>query len=208
MMEVFKDLEQGTEEWRSIRCGLPTASMFATILAKGRDGGASATRRTYLHKLAGEIITGEPAESFSNHHTERGHVHEMEARQLYAFVADEEPEQIGFIRNGRKGCSPDALIGGIGLLELKSKLPHLVIDLILKDRAPSEHIAQVQGQLWVAEREWCDICIYWPRMPIFIKRIARDESYIRKLSDAVDLFNEELDEVVAKIKAYGLKDAA
>jgi hypothetical protein len=208
MIEVFSDLKQGTEEWRLARAGLPTASMFATILAKGRDGGSSATRRTYLHKLAGEVLTEEPAEGFSNHHMERGHAHEIEARRTYAFIADAEPEQVGFIRNGRKGCSPDALIGGNGLLELKSKLPHLVVDLILKDKAPSEHIAQVQGQLWVAEREWCDICVYWPRMPIFIKRIARDEDYIRKLSDAVDLFNEELDEVVTKIKAYGLKDAA
>ena len=208
MIEIFKDIEQGTYEWRLARCGLPTASMFATILAKGREGGASKTRRDYLHKLAGEIITGEPSESFSNRHMERGHVHEEEARQLYAFVSDEEPEQVGFIRNGRKGCSPDAQIGAYGLLELKSKLPHIVIDLIIKDKAPSEHVAQVQGQLWVAEREWCDICVYWPRMPIFIKRVNRDEDYIKKLSDAVDVFNDELDEVVAKIRAYGVREEA
>ena len=30
-------------------------------------------RQTYLYKMAGEIITGEPAESYSNHHMERGH---------------------------------------------------------------------------------------------------------------------------------------
>lgn len=201
-MEVFT-CEQGSAEWFSCRAGIPTASEFATVMASGRDGGASKTRRTYMLKLAGEIITGQPSESYSNAHMERGHEMEPEARDLYAFTRRVEPELVGFIRNGNKGGSPDSLIGNSGMLEIKTKLPHLLIDLLLKDEFPPDHKAQCMGNLWVSEREWIDIACYWPGLPLFVKRATRDEDYIAKLSDAVDQFNAELAEVVERVRRYG-----
>jgi hypothetical protein len=192
MMEVF-DFDQGSDAWHRARLGIPTASEFATLIARGKDGGDSKTRRTYLYKLAGEIITGEPMESYSNAHMERGKAMEDEARDAYAFIANVEPQRVGFIRNGRKGASPDSLIGDAGMVEIKTKLPHLMVELILRGEFPPEHVAQCQGQLWVAEREWVDIAVYWPGFPLFVKRATRDEAYIRKLASAVDDFNAELD---------------
>ena len=54
------------------RAGIPTASEFHTVMAKGKGWRKPNTRKTYLLKLAGEIITGEPMESFTNAHMERG----------------------------------------------------------------------------------------------------------------------------------------
>lgn len=208
MPEVF-DFPQNSEEWLLARLGIPTASQFGTILAKGRDGKSpSLTRRTYMHKLAGEIITGRPAENYSNGYMERGHLVEPEARDAYAFMRDCEPEPVGFIRSGRAGASPDSLIGNVGLLEVKSKAPHLWIEAMLRENFPPEHVAQVQGQLWISEREWCDLAIYFPGMPLQIYRACRDEDYITNLSHAVDAFNEELDCIVARVRAYGNPDAA
>ena len=197
MIQVH-DMAQGTPEWHAVRLGLPTASQFATIMAKGRAGEPSKTRQTYLYKLAGERLTGEPMDSFSNHHMERGHEMEPQAREFYAFLRDAEPEQVGFITNGPKGCSPDSLIGGDGMLEIKTKLPHLLIAAHESEGFPSEHWAQCQGQLWVAEREWVDLICYWPRMQPLIVRAHRDEVFIKRLSDAVDQFNDELAALVAK----------
>jgi hypothetical protein len=205
MLTVY-DCEQGSEDWFRARMGIPTASEFGTVLAP-RAGSEGKMRRTYLHKLAGEIITGEPMERYGNAHMDRGHEMEAEARSLYAFMSDADPTQIGFLRNGQKGCSPDSLIGDAGMLEIKTKLPHLLIDCILKDDFPAEHKAQCQGALWVAEREWVDIAVYWPRMPLFVKRAYRDEEYISKLSDAIDAFNADLAAVVDRIKAYGVEPA-
>lgn len=198
-MQIFRDLEQGTDAWRQVRSGIPTASAFKSLLAKGEGK----TRATYMKKLAGEVITGQPAENFTNSYTDRGHAVEDEARNLYAFVSGQEPEQVGFIRNGNKGVSPDSLIGASGMLEIKSQAPHLLIDTLLADKFPSEHVAQCQGALWVAEREWIDLVVYFPGMPVFTKRAHRDEAYIRDLSKAVDIFNAELAELVAKIRAMG-----
>lgn len=205
--EVFT-CEQNSDEWYRLRAGIPTSSEFATVMAegKGKDGKKtgreSATRMTYMRKLCGEIITGEPMENYSNWHMERGREMEPEARAMYAFTTDAEPELVGFIRNGNKGASPDALLGGDGLLEIKTKLPHLLIDCILKGAFPPEHMAQCQGQLWVAEREWLDLVCYWPRMPLFVKRLYRDEKYIEGLSAAVDQFCTELLDMVARVKCY------
>lgn len=195
--------EQGSPEWFAVRAGMPTASEFATVMASGRGGGESKTRRTYMLKLAGELLTGEPMESYSNAHMERGKAMEAEARDLYSFLHDVEPEQVGFLVNGAKGCSPDSLIGADGMAEIKTKLPHLQLDVLLRGEMPPEHKAQCQGQLWVAEREWVDFVSYWPRLPLFVKRTYRDEAYIKQLSDAVDAFNDELAALVDQIKHMG-----
>lgn len=202
------DGEQNSADWALARAGIVTASQFKTVLANGRGGGESITRRKYLYTLAGELITGEPAESYSNHHMQRGHEMEGEARDFYAYLRDQEPQRVGFIRNGRKGASPDSLIGSDGVLEIKTAIPSVLIELLVKDQFPPEHKAQTQGQLWIAERDWVDICVYWPGIPPLIKRAGRDEKYISELSSAVGQFTEELDELVEKIRAYGIERAA
>jgi len=117
------DCEQGSELWFQCRAGIPTASEFSTVMARGKDGGASITRLKYMRQLAGEILTGEPApEGYSNAYMARGHELEDEARSLYAFMRDAEPQRVGFIRNGQKGASPDSLIGDTSGLE-KDQLP-------------------------------------------------------------------------------------
>ena len=194
---IIFDCEQGSPEWFECRLGIPTASMFSAILAEGQGK----TRRTYMLKLLGEQITGEMQESYSNQHMERGQIMEEDARNAYSLVTDLDPVLVGFIRNGDVGCSPDSLVNDNGLLEIKTKLPHLQLDVLLKDEMPTEHKAQVQGQIWVAEREWCDFVSYWPKLPLFIKRIYRDQKYIDTLKSEVDRFNEEMSELKQRIES-------
>jgi len=201
------DCEQGTEPWLRARLGLPTASEFSTVMAKGKDGGKSLTRKTYMLKLAGEILTGEPMESYSNQHMERGKEQEAEAREAYELMRDVDTKQVGFIVNGDKGCSPDSLIGEDGALEIKTALPHIQVERLLKGELPPEHRAQVQGVMWVAERQWLDFVSYCPRLPLLIVRVPRDDGYIATLAGAVKEFNAELASVVDAIRtANGLAD--
>lgn len=193
------DCTQGSDEWLKVRAGCVTASEFSTVMAKGKNGADSKTRRTYMLKLIGEIMTGEPCESYTNKHMERGKEMEAEARDYYAFMTDLEPVRVGFLKNGRIGCSPDSLIGNDGMHEIKTKLPHLHLDALLAGELPPEHKAQCQGGLWIAEREWLDFQSYWPKLPPFIKRVYRDEKYIADMSKAVNDFIAELDDLMAKI---------
>lgn len=196
-MKIY-ECEQGTDEWYAARLGIPTASEFSTVMAKGEGK----TRKTYMLKLAGEQITGEPQEGYSNGHMERGKAMEAEARNLYAFLQDADIHHVGFIRNGDAGCSPDGLIGKDGMSEVKTKLPHLHIECLFRDDFPPEHKAQCQGGLWVAEREWIDLIVYWPKMPLIVKRAYRDEPYIKNLAAEVERFNADLTDVVARVRGY------
>ena len=207
MLEII-NCTQGSPEWAQARLGIPTASEFASILTKGRGGAESRTRQTYLYKLAGERLTGEVMENITSAHMERGKLMEEEARSAYSFVTGLDCETVGFLRRGQAGASPDALIGQDGLLEIKTKLPNLLIEALLKGEFPPEHKAQCQGQLWIAEREWLDLAIYWPGLPIMITRTHRDETFIAELSAAVSQFNEELDRIVTQVAAYGRLEAA
>lgn len=198
------DCVQGSPEWCAARLGLPTASEFATVMAKGEGK----TRKTYMLKLAGEILTGEPMENYTNANMERGKIMEDEARDLYSFIKNIEPQRVGFIRNGQKGCSPDSLIGDKCGLEIKTAMPHIQIDRLMKDELPPEHKAQVQGSMWVAERESWDFVSYWPKLPLFVKPVARDDGYIANLAGEVARFNDELQSVVESIRKYGAKAAA
>ncbi len=207
MIKVF-DVEQGSEAWFRARMGIPTASEFSTVLARGKSGGESKTRRTYMLKLAGEILTGEPMESYSNQHMERGKEMEAEARNLYAFLVEDSLTRVGFIQNGAKGCSPDAFVGDKGMLEIKTALPHILIDLHTRNDFPPEHFAQCQGALWVAERDWIDIAVYWPKLPLFVHRAYRNDAFIKTLSAGIDDFNTELGQIVEYMRRNGAARAA
>jgi len=199
-IQIFNDIEQGTEEWFSVRAQIPTASMFSAVIAKGRGGAPSKTRLTYMYKIAGQIISGQMTENFSTSAMERGHVMEEEARRMYEFDSGNDVNEVGFIRNGDVGCSPDGLVGDEGMIEIKSKAPHILISALLDDEMPAEHEAQVQGQMLVADRKWCDFIAYYTGMPMMVKRIYRDDEYSNKLSIELDKFNQELNELVNKIK--------
>lgn len=200
-MEIF-DVEQGGEEWYALRRGIPTASMFKVLMVKNDT---KAGRTTYLHKLAGERLSGENMENFSNAAMEDGKKKEPELLRHYAFVRDCEPMLVGFIRDGKCGCSPDALIGDDGMLEIKRAAPHILIPMRLKALAdpnyfPPEHYAQCQGGMMVSGSQWCDLIVGYPPMKPLIVRTARNESYIAELRDAIDVFDLELRRLTEKLK--------
>lgn len=198
MIEII-DCDQNSPEWIAARCGIVTASRFKDILAKGEGR----MRARYLNDLAAEICRGWPEEeTYTNAHMERGHAMEDEARRIYSLLTDNEPQRVGFVKDGRIGCSPDSLIGDEGGLEIKSALGHIQIDRLHKGVLPSEHVAQVQGSMWVTGRAWWDFVSYAAGLPPLVIRVQRDEAYIAQLAKAVDAFNNELDALVASIRTY------
>lgn len=190
-LQIF-ECEQGSDEWFQCRLGLATASEYATVMASGKGGAESKTRRTYMLKLLGERLTGQPAENYTNAYMERGKAMEAEARELYAMLTGNELRQVGFMRRGDTGCSPDSLIGDDGMLEVKTRTPHLQLDALLRDEIPPEYLTQLHGQLWVAGRVWVDLISYWPGLPPLIKRVTRNETQLTAISIAVGQFNQEL----------------
>lgn len=200
-MQIISDLKQGTPEWLQIRLGIATCSEFECLLVNGKgEAGFGAGAFTYMDTLIGERITEEAADPFTgNRHTERGHELEGIARGLYEDRYEVKTTECGIILNHGAGYSPDALVSANGLTEIKTKLPKFQVSVILADEVPKEHVPQCQGGLWISEREWIDFISYWPGMPLFVKRMYRDEVMIRRIAERVKTFYEILDERMNRV---------
>lgn len=200
-MQIIKDLEQGSPEWLAIRTGIVTMSNIGALLVNGKgEEGFGADAMTYMNTLIGERITQEIADPFTgNRHTERGHELEPKARALYEMQTDLSCEQVAIILNHGCGYSPDSLVGDNGLNEIKTKLPKYQVELILSGEVPKEHLAQCQGGLWISGREWIDFISYWPGMPLFVKRLHRDEAMISKMEERVKTFYELLEDRMNRV---------
>ncbi len=197
---------QGTPEWFAGKLGIPSCSRLSDVIAQGQ----CKSRTSYMQELALERITGEREEKYQSADMRRGNVMEPKLRAEYEWEADVDVEQVGFITNdfgfGVIGFSPDGLVGEPGTLEIKSQKPSILIDTLERNRMPPAHKAQIQGGLWVAERDWCDFVAGWVLpsgdlfLRLFTERHVRDDLYIRKLADEVECFMEDLDKLENKIR--------
>jgi hypothetical protein len=163
---IILDVEQGSPEWLAARCGLATASEFDSIQAKGKG----ITRAKYLARLAVERLRGSPlVNSYSSAAMKNGTEREPEAVALYEHRTKVWTTKVGFCRHDtlQIGASPDRLIDDDGALEVKC--PELLAHLDYMDlppgQAPTCYVAQVQGEMWICERRWCDFVSYCPDMP-------------------------------------------
>jgi putative phage-type endonuclease len=197
--------EQRTDDWFAARLGKVTASRVADVIAKTKSG-YSASRDNYMADLIVERLTGQKASSFSNAAMEWGTATEPAARAAYSAATGELVEEVGFIDHPRianSGASPDGLVGD-GLVEIKCPATATHLDTLLAGAVPSKYIAQMQWQMACTDRKFCDFASYDPRLPdhlrLFVKRVERDDAYIRMLEGEVTLFLSELEEKVTKLQ--------
>lgn len=186
------------------RCGYVTASAFKHVLAKGQGK----TRADYLRRVVTERITGIPCETFSNRHTDRGQDQEPHAKLAYEVLTGELIIPASFITHPtlRAGCTPDGLLGEDGGLEAKSVIPTVQLDTWLGGDYPTEHRAQVQGNLWLSKRAWWEFISFSKDMPEHAKhlrlyrfRVRRDDDYIANLAREVAAFDAEADKLYNRL---------
>ena len=199
-------IEQGSNEWLMQRLGKVTASRITDVLAKGKSGEA-ATREDYRTELVVQRLTNEPGESFTNAAMEWGTQTEPMARIAYEAQANVFVEQVAFVDHPRIewfGCSPDGLVGETGLLEIKCPASKTHIKYLLGGKPPAKYVPQMQCQMAVTGKEWCDFVSYDPRLPedlqLFVVRLERDEEYIKAMEAEVKKFLGEVSEMYSKLK--------
>ncbi len=102
-----------------------------------------------------------------------------------------------------KHVSPDGLVNDDGMVEIKCVIPSVHVETIISEKVPSAYWKQIQWGLHICQRKWCDFVSYSPTvvdMPIWIKRVYRDEKLIAELDEAADQFILEMLAVVEKIR--------
>jgi len=163
-------MEQGSIEWFQERAGKATASRFKDIIATIKSGEA-AVRRNYKAQLVVERLTGVAQETYTNAAMQYGTETEPLARIAYEFRTDNKVSEVGFIQHKEllAGCSPDGLIGTDGGVEIKCPFQSAVHIETLLNGMPKEHMAQIQGTLWITGRSWWDFVSFDPRLPAHLQ---------------------------------------
>jgi hypothetical protein len=188
-MIILKDLVQGSEEWLKERKGVATCSEFSNIITPSK-GEESKSLAKYAKKLALELLYDKLTENtFKSAAMLAGNELEAVARDLYQEKTFNLVEQVGFIKSdlGNFGFSPDGLVGEKGIIEIKCLEAEAHSEIILNNEMPLDYKCQVQGGLWISEREWCDFIAYnhYHKIPgkrLLIFRVKRDEEFIRSLA--------------------------
>lgn len=205
-MKVSTD-EQRSAGWFAARLGKATASNFSKVLATLKSGEA-AERRNYRVKLALERITGKQEDVFQNEAMRLGTEREPLARMAYEALTGNLVEEVGFCMHDTLECgaSPDGLIDARRGLEIKCPSAGKHFEYLRQKAEPPEYTAQIQGCMWICEREEWDFVSYCPDFPeqaqLIVRTIGRDDAYITKLAMAVETFMEEVAADVLSISNY------
>ena len=202
---MIEMIEQRSDAWFQARIGKMTASKVADVIAKTKSG-YSATRDNYMAQLICERLTGDRAEGFTNAAIQHGIDTEAYARAAYEALHDVLVDEVGFVSHPTiemAGASPDGLVGDDGLIEIKCPNTSTHIDTLLSESVPTKYFTQMQFQLACTGRKWCDFVSFDNRLPpelqLFVKRVPRDDVYIRLIEAEIIQFLAELDDKINKL---------
>ena len=181
---IHIDCEQNSDEWYRYHIGVPSSSEFKKIVTS--TGKRSEQRKKYLYRLAGEILSGQLADSYESWAMKRGKEKEEEARQFYALRSRHDVGRCGicFTDDRMLASSPDAFVGNKGLLEIKCPIMETHVKYLDNGKLPTEYFVQVQGQLYVTGRKWVDFISYYPGLMPLIIRVEPDIGFITTLIHA------------------------
>ena len=132
----------GSHEWHAERAKRLTASQFGAAL--GLHPYCS-PQKLWRIKLGLETVD-------TNHHMQRGMDNELQALYDYQVETGHWVDKAGLLVHPAHdwlACTPDGLVGDRGLVEVKAPIK-------IRAEVPEYHLAQVQGQLEIADRDWCD----------------------------------------------------
>lgn len=202
-VQIFDQVEQGSQEWLDLRCGVLTASNIGKLITPTLKVADNETSRGLTETLVAERITGHVDYVFPNSDMQRGTMDEPYARDLYAEHYAPVTE-IGFALldlDGHKlGGSPDGLVEADGGIEIKSRRPKAQLKTILTGEVPAENMAQIQTLLVITGRAWWDYVSYAGGWPLYVKRVHPDFRWEAVILEAVDRFEENAARMVAEYK--------
>ena len=198
-------MEQRTQEWHDARRGLITASRAADLMTNG--GGSEMFGKT-AYSYANDLIIarlGVETENYTSAAMEWGIEWEQEARKIYNDQVSPVTEDGFIVMPGFDfiGCSPDGLVGTIGLIEIKCPQERAHLSHLLLDEVPKPYWYQMQFQMMVTGRKWNDFISFHPYFPdnlMFKKiRVERNEETIKTMLDRAIALNEWIETQLKKL---------
>ena len=196
---IIHEMEQRSDEWFEVKKGKFSASDANTIqaLGKGLD--------SLVYKKVAEIISGKDQDEYVSADMERGVENEDFARTAYEIATGNIVKQAGFIElDEYTGCSPDGLVGDDGLVEIKCQRGYKYVELAVTKEIDKKYLDQMQMQMYVTGRKWCDYVCYDENFPEpLIIRIDSDPEVHAKIKKGLDYGIKKLQETLERFKNVG-----
>ena len=194
-MQIIECL-QGSYDWHALRAGRFTATDAETVKTHGKG------LETLAYEIAAFKLTGELPDIITTPAMERGKILEPQAREAYIQATGQEVQTVGFCAvDDFVGCSPDGLVGDDGLIEIKCKTSPHHLWAVVHDWVDPKHDWQMQYQMLVTDRRWCDYVLFNPEFApnsLYIKTIKRDEDKIAKLQEGLEIGRKLVQEAISK----------
>ena len=198
----YCDLEQRSDEWYRVRCGIVTASVVGRLVTpKTVEVASNDESRGLTALLAAERVTGHVDPTYVNADMWRGIEDEPRARDAYSEHYGVNVVECGFMlreeADWKLGYSPDGLVGADGLIEVKCPRAKTHLATIVGGEVPAYHMAQLQAGLLVTGRDWIDYVSFCGGMPLWTTRVLPDPQWREAITEAVTQFEVTVEEMVA-----------
>jgi hypothetical protein len=205
-MRVYRDLEQGSDEWLRMRLGKITGTRFKSVLAKKEDP-------VLIYEIIAELINPVlPDDLFINSQMQRGIDFEPFARRDLQEYIGHNIEQVGFVQHQKKdycGYSPDGLIKINGeykkSVEMKCPDTKTHARYIIENIIPTAYESQVLAAFYNADTidqvvfaSYDDRCT---QKPLFVKVVNREDyaDQLKELDEKLPIFWDKVQDYYTKI---------
>jgi len=202
---IIHKCEQGSEAWHEIKLGRFTGTRIKNLMSAK----STASYQNVIAEVVAEILTHSKEDNYTNDDMQRGIDMEPEAANYYNGIYEAcELDEIGFCEpeesdySDYAGVSPDRLVNDDGLLEIKCPKAKTHFNYIKSGKMPNEYKWQVQHQLFITERKWCDFMSYYPGLKPFIIRVLPDMEMHSKIVDELRLAIKAVKETIEMYNQY------
>ena len=178
-------------------------SQFSRVMASGRSKSDKwgKTAHSYAQEIV-QIMIGVQIPDFTSQamldgiEREPMAVEAYEREKLVDVKARDPQVRIVHPKYNYISGEPDGLVGDEGLIEVKSPNEANHFKNLLNGEQITQYRYQIQGYMWLSDRQWCDFCSFNPNYPkkyqISIDRVIRDDDMISELEERCVKFWNEL----------------
>lgn len=187
--------------WLNARAGKLTASRMADAMAFRKDGKPSADRVRLIKEILAERLADCTTRHFVSDAMKWGLEQEDDAKGAYEAETGTMIAECGFVDHPRIdafGATPDGVLHGGGLIEVKCPTTTTMVDWMLAGVVPDEHKPQMLAQLACTGRQWCEFVAFDPRIRdprrrLFIRRYEPTPEDIAGIEVVAAAFLAEVD---------------
>lgn len=206
MTITYHDVEQGSDTWHQLRCGLLTASEMKYVITPTLKQANNEKTRLHVYELAAQRISNYVEPSYISDDMLRGWDDEASAADYYERHTGRKLDNVGFVTRefswGTIGYSPDgAVVAQRAGVECKSRRQKFAVQAAVEyHRAgiiPTDFLIQCHTGLIVTQWDWIDLIIYSGGLHMPILRVYPDETVHAAILEAAESFEEQIKLAVA-----------